>query len=101
MRSEREPAIHMLMAGDACTIKSTHMLKVDAALVQHSGSIDTRFNKGRSSRTLLESRPPTDSLRLADSTAPRFTKVILWVTWQLTSYRLDEKLECVLSYNQL
>lgn len=40
----REAASHMPMAGDARTIKSKHMLKVDAALVQHPGSIDACFN---------------------------------------------------------
>lgn len=80
-------AIHMLMASDACPIRSTHMLKVDAALVLHSGTIDARFNKGRSSGTPPESRPTTDSLRLADSTAPRS---FYGLPSNLFSYRLDE-----------
>lgn len=45
LRPERRPAIHMLMAGDACPIRSTHMLKVNAAFVLHSGTIDARFQQ--------------------------------------------------------
>lgn len=46
MRSERRTAIHMLTACDVSEIKSTQRLKVDAALMSHSGSIDAHFNKG-------------------------------------------------------
>lgn len=80
MRSERRTAIHMLTASDASEIKSTQRLKVDAALMSHSGSIDACLNKGRSSRTPLELGPTTDSLHLADSKTPKFLKVILRVS---------------------
>lgn len=77
MRSWRRSAIHMLTASDAAEIKTTQRLRVDAALMSHSGSIDARLNKGR---TPLEFGPTTDSLPLADSTTPEFLKVTLWVS---------------------